>query len=160
MKRCFDLPLTAIVEHGNWRPRFSAKQAEESVSKPEWGTKRMCQSCGVKFYDLRRSPIVCPSCGATFDPEALLRSRRTRPAAAKEEAVKKPVAEKKKAAEVKDEDEEAFDADLEDVELDDDADTGDDDLEADESVIEDASELGEDDEDLGDVKVKDEDETT
>ena len=103
------------------------------MSKPEWGTKRMCQSCGVKFYDLRRSPIVCPSCGATFDPEALLRSRRTRPAAVKEEAVKKPVAEKK-AAEVKDEDEEAFDADLEDVELDDDADTGDDDLEADESV--------------------------
>ncbi len=30
------------------------------------GTKRVCQSCEVPFYDLARNPIVCPACGATY----------------------------------------------------------------------------------------------
>ncbi|MEE9209178.1 MAG: TIGR02300 family protein, partial [Kiloniellales bacterium] len=47
------------------------------VAKPEWGVKRICQSCAAKFYDLGRSPIACPQCGARFDPEALLKSRRS-----------------------------------------------------------------------------------
>jgi hypothetical protein len=34
------------------------------------GTKRTCQACEVRFYDLARSPIVCPSCGAHFTPVA------------------------------------------------------------------------------------------
>jgi len=34
------------------------------------GTKRTCQACEVRFYDLARSPIVCPSCGAHFTPAA------------------------------------------------------------------------------------------
>jgi len=46
------------------------------------GTKRHCQSCDGKFYDLNKTPIVCPSCGTTFDPEVLLKSRRTKPVAA------------------------------------------------------------------------------
>jgi uncharacterized protein (TIGR02300 family) len=54
-----------------------------SVAKPEWGVKRACQSCAAKFYDLNRSPITCPKCAAPFDPEALLKSRRSRPAPAK-----------------------------------------------------------------------------
>ncbi len=49
------------------------------MAKPEWGVKRVCQSCAVKFYDLKRSPINCPKCGARFNPEALLKSRRSRP---------------------------------------------------------------------------------
>ena len=28
------------------------------------GTKRVCQSCEVRFYDLMREQIVCPACGA------------------------------------------------------------------------------------------------
>jgi len=32
--------------------------------KPELGTKRICVACGAKFYDLRRTPVVCPKCGA------------------------------------------------------------------------------------------------
>jgi uncharacterized protein (TIGR02300 family) len=36
------------------------------VAKPELGTKRVCPSCGTKYYDLNRSPIVCPSCGTVF----------------------------------------------------------------------------------------------
>jgi uncharacterized protein (TIGR02300 family) len=50
------------------------------VAKPEWGTKRICHNCGARFYDLHRSPIICPKCGTPFDPEALLKSRRSRSA--------------------------------------------------------------------------------
>ena len=32
------------------------------MAKPEWGTKRI-GPCGTKFYDLNKSPIICPSCG-------------------------------------------------------------------------------------------------
>jgi uncharacterized protein (TIGR02300 family) len=49
------------------------------VAKPEWGTKRICPSCGARYYDLRKDPPACPSCGTVFDPEALLKSRRARP---------------------------------------------------------------------------------
>ena len=31
--------------------------------KPELGTKRVCVSCGTKFYDLLKVPAVCPKCG-------------------------------------------------------------------------------------------------
>jgi uncharacterized protein (TIGR02300 family) len=34
------------------------------------GTKRTCQACEVRFYDLARSPIVCPRCGAHYAPPA------------------------------------------------------------------------------------------
>jgi uncharacterized protein (TIGR02300 family) len=30
------------------------------------GTKRTCQACEVRFYDLARNPIVCPMCGAHY----------------------------------------------------------------------------------------------
>ncbi len=32
------------------------------MPKPEWGAKRACASCGARFYDLNRTPIVCPKC--------------------------------------------------------------------------------------------------
>jgi uncharacterized protein (TIGR02300 family) len=37
--------------------------------KSERGTKRTCQSasCGSRFYDLNRDPIVCPICGTVYD---------------------------------------------------------------------------------------------
>ena len=125
------------------------------MAKPEWGTKRMCQACGAKFYDLRRSPIICPACGAEFDPEALLRSRRTRAPGAKEEEPKKApkAVAASKTAEAEEAVDEDFDADLEDEDLEDSEDLPEED--ADDDLIEDASELGEDDEDLSDVKVKD-----
>jgi uncharacterized protein (TIGR02300 family) len=36
------------------------------VAKADRGTKRQCQSCATKFYDLNREPVLCPSCGAEF----------------------------------------------------------------------------------------------
>jgi len=48
------------------------------VAKPEWGKKRLCPSCGTKFYDLRKSPPACPSCGETVDVEAPTKTKRSR----------------------------------------------------------------------------------
>jgi uncharacterized protein (TIGR02300 family) len=33
------------------------------------GTKRVCQNCGSKFYDLNRDPITCPVCQAIFQQD-------------------------------------------------------------------------------------------
>jgi uncharacterized protein (TIGR02300 family) len=32
------------------------------------GTKRTCQACEARFYDLGRDPIICPVCGADYAP--------------------------------------------------------------------------------------------
>lgn len=58
-----------------------------SVVKIEWGTKRCCQGCSARFYDLSRTPIVCPKCGETYEVQSLTRSRRNRAAAAEEKVV-------------------------------------------------------------------------
>jgi uncharacterized protein (TIGR02300 family) len=124
------------------------------LAKPEWGTKRICQSCGVRFYDFGRAPIVCPSCGAVFDLEILNRARRARPssravAVASEGAVAAEGALLGAEVDVEEEDVE--------VEEDEAAVVADDDAEEDDSLIEDASELG-DDEELSDVIESDLDE--
>ncbi len=106
------------------------------MAKPEWGVKRTCQSCGAVFYDLRRDPITCPKCGTEHDPEAVLKSRRSRAVAADEQkAVPVPVAEpvEAEAAEV-------ADVEKEEAEEEEEA-----------AVIEDTSDLGEDEDDLGEV---------
>jgi hypothetical protein len=81
------------------------------LAKPEWGIKRVCQSCATLFYDFDKSPIICPSCGSPFDPEAVLKSRRNRA----------PVAEDPKTvrAKAKSEDEDDEDTDLDDEDEDD-----------------------------------------
>ncbi len=48
------------------------------MSKTNLGIKRRCASCGTKFYDFKKHPIICPSCKANFDPEQLLKSRKGR----------------------------------------------------------------------------------
>ena len=40
-----------------------------------------CLACGMRFYDLNRSPILCPGCGAEFDLENIIKSRKGRSAA-------------------------------------------------------------------------------
>ncbi len=110
-----------------------------AVAKPEWGLKRVCQSCSAKFYDMQRNPIVCPKCGATFDPDALLKSRRPRPT-----PVKAAVKETAKAkVEVED------DAVLLDDNDDDDVDVSEDD----DAVLANTDDL-DGDSDLGDVVIE------
>ena len=50
-----------------------------NVTKPELGTKQRCNSCEAKFFDLNKSPIVCPMCEALFipPPPEPVRSRRS-----------------------------------------------------------------------------------
>jgi len=141
------------------------------VAKPEWGLKRVCASCGTRYYDMRHDPIVCPKCGATFDAEATVKTKRTRAQAAPVEPVIGPIV-------AEDIDTELV-AGMENVDLGagspeiqvgeavavvddavaDEADDGEDtddvadgDAEGEEEeVLEDASELGEDEDDMAEV---------
>lgn len=59
------------------------------MAKPELGSKRVCVSCATRFFDLGKSPAVCPKC-KTEQPAEQPRLRR--PALpAEEKRVKKPV---------------------------------------------------------------------
>ena len=64
------------------------------MSKPELGLKRTCVACGTKFYDLARTPAVCPKC-ATEQPAEQPRPRRAGalPAEDKKKRVVVPEAE-------------------------------------------------------------------
>jgi len=57
------------------------------MSKPARGTKRVCPSCGERFYDLNRTPIVCPVCQSTYQvtppPPPPRRWQRAQPAEAR-----------------------------------------------------------------------------
>ena len=55
------------------------------MATKERGVKRNCHECGAVFYDLLNDPIICPKCGSEYDPEAILKSRKTRLPAAEEE---------------------------------------------------------------------------
>jgi hypothetical protein len=96
-----------------------------SDMKPEWGTKRTCLECSAKFYDMKRTEIICPKCETPYVEVA--KPKRAKPAP-------KPVEPPKKKLVVDDEDIE--------LEIDDDDDDDDDD------VIEDTSDLDDDDDDV------------
>jgi uncharacterized protein (TIGR02300 family) len=113
------------------------------VAKPEWGTKRLCTSCGARFYDLSRQPIECPKCHTVLDPDQVVRLKRSRSAPQEE-----PKAKVVKPAEGE-EDLDIEGAEIEDVDEDED------------DVLEDASDLADDDdfeefvEDVDPAKEKD-----
>jgi|TARA_R100000322_G_scaffold169672_2_gene142507 uncharacterized protein (TIGR02300 family) len=63
------------------------------LSKPELGTKRDCPSCGAKFYDLNKNPVVCPKCEHEYVPDTGTKAKRAKPAEKpKEKASKRVVA--------------------------------------------------------------------
>jgi uncharacterized protein (TIGR02300 family) len=66
------------------------------MAKPELGTKRLCASCGAKFYDLNKDPIHCPKCGVVY--ELVVATRPVRPEAAPV-AARPPVPEEAPAPE-------------------------------------------------------------
>jgi uncharacterized protein (TIGR02300 family) len=119
------------------------------VARAELGTKRHCGSCGAKFYDLGKTPILCPKCGSVFEVAVVNVSSRR-------EAPKAPVVVPEKVVEelpVPDVDivsldevaaDEAADIDDEDIAVDDEAEIEDDDdtfLEADEDDEDDVTGL-------------------
>ncbi len=105
------------------------------MTKPNWGLKRTCQSCGARFYDLNKDEIACPKCGTVYDPEAILKTKRTKPAAEPKRAAVAPVeAEAEELEPIEEEVVEGAEGE-----------------EKEDEVIEDTSELGEDGEDVAEV---------
>jgi len=60
------------------------------LAKPDLGTKRLCGNCGAKFYDLSKTPIVCPKCETVFVVAPVTRARPEAAAAAARAAVVEP----------------------------------------------------------------------
>lgn len=125
------------------------------MAKPELGVKRDCPDCGARFYDLNKSPAHCPKCGNDFEPEPLLKPRRTRKDAEDDEARQKKAEAAEAEAEEKETDLESADEENAPAEgkrkaaLDEDEDEDDDeddvDFPADDSILED------DDDDVADL---------
>ena len=102
------------------------------MSKPEWGTKRICVQCGERFYDLNKDPIKCPNCGVTMSVEEFLEKQATQAGRSKRGIKGK------------------YHEDLDMITAEDTAfeeTAGDDELE----LIEDASDLGDDNHDMAEV---------
>ena len=114
------------------------------MAKPELGTKRQCQNCGAKFYDLSKDPIVCPKCGTVFQIAAI-RSRAAA-VARKEEDEEVELEPAAAAAEF---------VPLEEVDATDDAKAAPDDVEIDEDIGGDDETFLEPDEEDGDDDVAD-----
>lgn len=126
------------------------------MAKSEWGNKWVCQSCGTKFYDLKKSSVRCPSCDEPHDGKPTkaadakrakaAESKRAKPAA-KPEPVK--AAPKAKAQDEPpppsmddDDTESGSKKDVDDADLAKDIQTDEADDDEEEEPIEDASELG------------------
>jgi uncharacterized protein (TIGR02300 family) len=60
------------------------------MSKPARGTKRVCPSCGARFYDLNRTPITCPVCQAVYQLPTAPSRRSERASAAGARKVEEP----------------------------------------------------------------------
>lgn len=127
------------------------------MSRSQRGAKRVCPDCDVRFYDMNRTPIVCPGCKAEFAAEVFDKPRRRRPAETRPSRpppVEKPAevapAEVAPAAEAAADEEGGVGTKIvaEAAVADDDSEPDEDEEEA---VIEDASELGEDDDDVAEV---------
>src|SRR5471030_2341208 len=75
-KSLFDSPLQA------WQttrlPTQPFFMGSMSLVKADLGLKRVCPSCGSRFYDLQKRPIECPKCAFSFEPESLYKQRRPR----------------------------------------------------------------------------------
>ena len=108
------------------------------MGKPELGTKRICPSCGTKYYDLNRSPITCPNCGTVFQLAAGQRAERVA-------SVPKPVEKVAPAAVIEREPDVVS---LEDVEVEE-TDVGPDADEIDETVAEEVTVEGEEEVEVG-----------
>ena len=130
-----------------WRAEpIGETSMERMVAKPEWGTKRICPSCGTRYYDLLREPVICPKCSTPYDPEAFLKSRRSRPAAPVEREIEPVEVEEELDADL-----EAEEADVADEEEEEEAVPLEEAEEEDEELLEDASDLGEDEDDMAEV---------
>ena len=92
------------------------------MSKPARGTKRVCPSCGARFYDLNRSPITCPVCQAVYQvtAPASRRGERAQPVEVRkveEPQAEAPVAESAEVISLEEVEEAGTEAAIEDEEI-------------------------------------------
>jgi uncharacterized protein (TIGR02300 family) len=120
------------------------------VTKAELGTKRTCPNCGTKYYDLNRSPIVCPKCGTVFMVTAAAAKARAQAAKAvveEDEEVEVIPDKEAELVSLEEADEEAAESGAVKVEGVDDEDTADGE-EPDDTFLEEEDEEGDD---VGDI---------
>ena len=91
------------------------------MAKAELGTKRVCLSCNMRFYDFDRSPIICPGCGVEFDPQRPTKSQKSSRAPQAETKVTESIVEGDNVTEV----DASEDIDFDDVDVDVDVDVDD-----------------------------------
>jgi uncharacterized protein (TIGR02300 family) len=124
------------------------------VAKPELGSKRQCQNCGTKFFDLSKDPIVCPKCGTVFQTIAAAPARAAARAAPEDDTEAEPGNVELVSLEDADAtDDKAATTTEEDIEIDDDGGT------ADETFLEEEEEGSDDVSDLIDGDIEDDEET-
>ena len=63
------------------------------MAKPKLGNKHQCEQCGVRFFDLNKSPITCPKCGTVVQAAPLSRATHCAAVADEDESEARPVAE-------------------------------------------------------------------
>ena len=97
------------------------------MSNEEWGIKRVCPSCSIKYYDFNKDPVICPKCQFEFDPDLLLKSRKGRSIASKTED-NIPSSNIKKEEETLEEDINSLENDQEILEIDDELEIEDDNI--------------------------------
>jgi exodeoxyribonuclease-5 len=77
-------PIRFVTLEGDARDKFGyhpggraprPSRPQEAMRKTKLGTKRQCQACGGRLYDLGKRPVVCPHCGAEVDLERVKRVR-------------------------------------------------------------------------------------
>lgn len=100
------------------------------MGKVDLGEKLSCSDCGARYYDLNKTPALCPKCGAENERQRTFKTKKASPSKSKPAKVDPMPVEKKK----------------EDAENAEDADSGDDD---DAGLIDDDDDL--DDDSVGSV---------
>ena len=105
------------------------------MAKLDLGEKYICQSCSTRFYDLNKRPIICPKCGAEYQPQV----KKGHGLAKKARASEQDKAINTESAE----------NDILDV---DDFEEIDPDVDQDEELMEDTSDLGDNDHEMPNVK--------
>ena len=51
---------------------INLKYGDIKLPQANWGSKHICQECEAKYYDMGRSPIICPSCGVELVEKPIL----------------------------------------------------------------------------------------
>lgn len=48
-----------------------------ALSKTEKGTKRLCENCNTRWYDLNKKPLLCPVCNTELEINDLIYASST-----------------------------------------------------------------------------------